>query len=129
MGAFKFRGAYNAIAQFTPEQGAAGVVAFSSGNHAQSIALAARLLGVQTLIVMPQDAPQIKVTATRGYGGELDVLVVPLAGRMKMVVEPTGCLGAAAVIGQQVAVRGKRVGILISGGNVDLARFAALSHG
>jgi len=271
MGAFKFRGAYNAIAQFAPEQKAAGVVAFSSGNHAQAIALAARLLGVKAVIVMPRDAPQIKVTATRGYGGEvllydrytedrealgrglaeqrgltlippydhpqvmagqgtaakelfedvgeLDVLIVPLggggllsgcavvaramsprctligvepeagndgqrsfrsggivhidtprtiadgaqtqhlgqytfpvvrqlvddivtvsdaqlveamkffAGRMKMIVEPTGCLGAAAVFGQKLAVRGRRVGILISGGNVDLARFAALVQG
>jgi threo-3-hydroxy-L-aspartate ammonia-lyase len=271
IGAFKFRGAYNAIAQFTPEQKAAGVVAFSSGNHAQAIALAARLLGVKAVIVMPRDAPQIKVTATRGYGGEvvqydrytedreaigralaeergltlippydhpqvmagqgtaakelfedvgeLDVLVVPLGGggllsgcavvaramspncavigvepeagndgeqsfrsgkivhidtprtiadgaqtqhlgqytfpvllrlvddivtvsdaqlveamrffasRMKIIVEPTGCLGAAAVFGQTVAVQGRRVGILISGGNVDLARFAALVRG
>lgn len=268
MGAFKFRGAYNAIAQFTPEQRARGVVAFSSGNHAQAIALAARLLDVRAVIVMPADAPQIKVTATRGYGGkvvtydrytedreaigrtlaqeqgltlippydhphvmagqgttakelieetgELDMLVVPLGGggllsgcavaahalnprceiigvepeagndgqrslrtgaivhidtphtiadgaqtqhlgqytfpvlrehvkdvatvsdaqlvdtmtffasRMKIVAEPTGCLAAAAVLGGQLDVRGKRVGIVISGGNVDLERFASL---
>jgi threonine dehydratase len=268
MGAFKFRGAYNALLQFTPEQRARGVVAFSSGNHAQAIALAARILGMPAVIVMPHDAPQIKLTATRGYGAEvviydrykedreaigrrlaeergltlippydhphvmagqgtcvkelieevgtLDVVLTPLGGggllsgcataargllpecrvygvepeagndgqrsfrsgeivhidtpntiadgaqtqhlgqhtfpvlrklvddvltvsdaelvetmkffasRMKMFVEPTGCLAAAAVFGKQLDLRGKRVGIVISGGNVDLQRFAAL---
>ncbi|WP_028229329.1 threo-3-hydroxy-L-aspartate ammonia-lyase [Paraburkholderia ferrariae] len=269
MGAFKFRGAYNAIAQFTPEQRAGGVITFSSGNHAQAIALSAKLLGVKAVIVMPNDAPAIKVEATRGYGGEvifydrytedrealgkrlaaergltlippydhphvmagqgtaakelfeeagaLDMLFVPLGGggllsgcataahalapactvigvepeagndgqrslrtgaivhietpktladgaqtqhlgndtfavirervreivtvsdaelveamkffasRMKIVVEPTGCLAAAAVLSQKLDVRGKRVGIVISGGNVDLQRFAELT--
>ncbi|SDB84822.1 threo-3-hydroxy-L-aspartate ammonia-lyase [Paraburkholderia lycopersici] len=268
MGAFKFRGAYNAIAQFTPDQKAAGVITFSSGNHAQAIALSARLLGVKAVIVMPHDAPAVKVEATRGYGGEvifydrytedrealgkrlaaergltlippydhphvmagqgtaakelfeeageLDTLLTPLGGggllsgcataahalapacavtgvepeagndgqrslqtgkivhidtpktladgaqtqhlgnftfevirervgeivtvsdaelvdtmkffasRMKLVVEPTGCLAAAAVLHGKVNVRGKRVGVLISGGNVDLLRFAEL---
>ncbi|MEM5325692.1 threo-3-hydroxy-L-aspartate ammonia-lyase [Paraburkholderia sp. JHI2823] len=268
MGAFKFRGAYNAIAQFTPEQKAGGVITFSSGNHAQAIALSASLLGVKSVIVMPYDAPAVKVEATRGYGGEivfydrytedrealgqrlaaergltlippydhahvmagqgtaakelfeeageLDLLLTPLGGggllsgcataahalapacavvgvepeagndgqrslqtgkivhidtpktladgaqtqhlgnltfevirervseivtvsdaelvdtmqffasRMKIVVEPTGCLAAAAVLHGKVDVRGKRVGVLISGGNVDLLRFAEL---
>ncbi len=269
MGAFKFRGACNAIAQFSPEQRAAGVIAFSSGNHAQAIALSARLHGIKAVIVMPHDAPASKVDATaHGYGGEvirydrytedrealgrrlaeergltlippydhphvmagqgtaakelfedagsLDVLVVPLggggllsgcavaaralnpactivgvepaagndgqrsfrtgaivhidtpktiadgaqtqhlgtntfpvirqlvddvitvedahlveamrffAGRMKLVVEPTGCLGAAAVFQNKIDVRAKRVGVLVSGGNIDLARFAEL---
>lgn len=268
MGAFKFRGAYNAIAQFTPEQKARGVITFSSGNHAQAIALSARLLGVEAVIVMPHDAPAVKVEATRGYGGEvvfydrytedrealgkriaaergltlippydhahvmagqgtaakelfeetgeLDLLLTPLGGggllsgcataahamspactvigvepeagndgqrsfqsgqivhidtpktladgaqtqhlgnltfavirervseivtvsdaelvdtmkffasRMKIVIEPTGCLAAAAVLHGKVDVRGKRVGVLISGGNVDLLRFAEL---
>ncbi|MEM5425550.1 MULTISPECIES: threo-3-hydroxy-L-aspartate ammonia-lyase [Paraburkholderia] len=268
MGAFKFRGAYNAIAQFTPQQKAGGVITFSSGNHAQAIALSARLLGVKAVIVMPHDAPAVKVEATRGYGGEvvfydrytedrealgkrlaaergltlippydhahvmagqgtaakelfeetgeLDMLLTPLGGggllsgcataahalspactvigvepeagndgqrslqlgeivhidtpktladgaqtqhlgnltfavirervseivtvsdaelvdtmkffasRMKLVVEPTGCLAAAAVLHGKVDVRGKRVGVLISGGNVDLLRFAEL---
>ena len=268
MGAFKFRGAYNAIAQFTPAQRAGGVVAFSSGNHAQGIALSARILGVKAVILMPTDAPAIKVAATRGYGAEvvlydrygedrdaigtrladergltlispydhphvmagqgtvakelieevgpLDVLITPLGGggllsgcataakamspgcsvigvepeagndgqqsfrsgrivridtpktiadgaqtqflgqytfpvirqrvddvltvsdaelaaamkffaiRMKMIVEPTGCLGAAAAFGGQLDLRGKRVGIVLSGGNVDMARFAGL---
>ena len=268
MGAFKFRGAYNALAQFTPAQKATGVVAYSSGNHAQAIALAARLLGIDAVILMPRDAPISKVEATRAYGaevilydrytedrealglglstqrrltlippydhphvmagqgtaakelfedtGRIDVLVVPLggggllsgsaiaaralnpdcqiigvepatgndgqrsfrsgeiihidtpltiadgaqtqhlghhtfpviqrqvhdivtvtdaelieamqffAGRMKVVVEPTGCLAAAAVLARKIEVAGKKVGILISGGNVDLRRFAEL---
>ncbi|MBN4664511.1 threo-3-hydroxy-L-aspartate ammonia-lyase [Pandoraea nosoerga] len=271
MGAFKFRGAYNAISQFTTEQRRGGVLAFSSGNHAQAIALSARELGVPALILMPQDAPQMKIDATRGYGaevilfdryredrealaqrlaaergmtlippydhphvmagqgtaakeliedaGELDVLVVCLGGggllsgsavaaralnpdieiygvepqagndgqqslrtgrivhietprtiadgaqtqhlgeytfpvirslvddiltvtddelvrtmqffasRMKIVLEPTGCLAAAAVLQGQLDVRGKRVGIVLSGGNVDMARFARLTLG
>jgi threonine dehydratase len=71
MGAFKFRGAFNRLAQLTPEQRRAGVVAFSSGNHAQGVALAARLLGVPATIVMPSDAPTAKLAATRGYGAEV----------------------------------------------------------
>ncbi len=268
MGAFKFRGAYNAIARFTPEQRAGGVVAFSSGNHAQAIALSANLLGVRSVIVMPEDAPAVKIEATRGYGGEvipydrytqdreeighrlaaergltlippydhpdviagqgtaakelfedtgpLDILVAPLGGggllsgsalaaqalspgcrvigvepeagndgqrsfrrgeivhietpvtiadgaqtqhlglhtfplirnlvdeivtvsdaelveamvffasRMKLVVEPTGCLAAAAVLAGKLDVTGKRVGVMLSGGNIDLPRFAEL---
>ncbi len=267
MGAFKFRGAYNAIAQLDEGPRQAGVVAFSSGNHAQAIALAGRLLGVKTVIVMPDDAPASKIAATRGYGGEvipydrrsqdrealtrdlaaergmtaippfdhphviagqgtaakelieevgrLDYLLVCLGGggllagcalataalnprckligvepaagndgqqslakgeiveiavpetiadgarttrlgeytfpiiqryvsdivtvtdaqlvetmkffaqRMKMVVEPTGCLAAAALLDGAVAVHG-RVGVLVSGGNVDLDAFASL---
>jgi threonine dehydratase len=269
MGAFKFRGAYNALARFDERQRRGGVVAFSSGNHAQAISLAASLLGMPAVIVMPHDAPAAKVAATEGYGGEvvrydryredreaigarlaeergmtlvppydhpdviagqgtaakelfeevgtLDALFVCLGGggllsgsalaaralapqckvygvepeagndgqqsfrsgrivtietprtiadgaqtlhlgehtfpiirrdvadvltasdaelveamrffaeRMKMIVEPTGCLGFAAArrLGR-AALGGKRVGILISGGNVDLARFAEL---
>jgi len=273
MGAFKFRGAYNAIARFTDAQRQAGVLTYSSGNHAQAIALSAKLAGIRAAIIMPNDAPALKVQATRGYGGEvifydrytenreeigqrlaqergmtlippydhpdviagqgtaakelfdeageLDVLLVPLGGggllagcalaaaalspnckvigvepeagndgqqslrsgaivdigvpqtiadgaqtshlgrhnfaviqrlvddivtvsdaqlvatmkffaeRMKMIVEPTGCLAAAAALqgvypagGEPLA--GKKVGILISGGNVDLGRFASL---
>lgn len=71
VGAFKFRGAYNALSRFSPAQRRAGVLAYSSGNHAQAIALAARLLGVPAVIVMPRDAPAIKVAATRGYGAEV----------------------------------------------------------
>jgi threonine dehydratase len=268
MGAFKFRGAFNALARFGPEQKRAGVIAFSSGNHAQAIALAAKLLGIPAVIVMPLDAPAAKMAATRGYGaevitydrytqdrealtrqiaaqrgmtlippydhadviagqgtaakelieeaGELDLLFTPLGGggllsgtalaakalspncriygvepeagddgrqslrrgeivdipvpktiadgaqtqhlgpltfgiirrdvanvltatddqlvqcmrlfaeRMKMIVEPTGCLGFAGARWGGVDVAGKRVGIIISGGNVDMARFAQL---
>ncbi len=268
MGAFKFRGAYNALAQFTPEQRRAGVIAFSSGNHAQAIALSARLLGMPAAIVMPKDAPQMKIDATRGYGAEvllydrytenrealgakiaeergmtlippydhphvmagqgtaalelidevgaLDLLFVCVGGgglisgcataakhrlpdcavigvepeagndvqqslergeivhidvprtiadgaqtqhagrytfpviqalvdkvvtvtdeqlvktmrffgeRMKIVVEPTGCLGAAAALDNVVDVRGKRAGVILSGGNIDLRRYAEL---
>jgi len=268
MGAFKFRGAYNALAQFTPEQRRAGVIAFSSGNHAQAIALSARLLGMPAAIVMPKDAPQMKIDATRGYGAEvllydrytenrealgakiaeergmtlippydhphvmagqgtaalelidevgaLDLLFVCVGGgglisgcataakqrlpdcavigvepeagndvqqslargeivaidvprtiadgaqtqhagrytfpviqalvdavvtvtdeqlvktmrffgeRMKIIVEPTGCLGAAAALDNVVDVRGKRVGVVLSGGNIDLRRYAEL---
>ncbi len=271
IGAFKIRGAYNAVSQFTPEQRARGVVTFSSGNHGQAIARAAQLLGVPALVVMPEDAPAMKVAATQGYGAEvrrydrygedpavivegivaergmtfippfdhphvmagqgtaakelfeevgpLDMVVTPLGGggllsgtavaarhfapgceiigvepeagndgqqslakgeivriatpqtiadaaqsrslgrhtfpvlqqlgarvvtasdaqlvetmkffatRMKLVVEPTGCLGAAAVFNAAVDVRGKRVGVVLSGGNIDLARFAALVGG
>jgi threonine dehydratase len=271
MGAFKFRGAYNAISRFTEEQRRAGVLTYSSGNHAQAIALSASLTGIKSAIIMPHDAPELKVRATRGYGGEvivydrykenreeigqrlavergmtlippydhpdvicgqgtaakelfeeagqLDVLLVPLGGggllsgcalaasglsptcrvigvepeagndgqlslrrgeivdigvpqtiadgaqtshlgrhnfavirrlvddivtvsdaqlvetmkffaeRMKMVVEPTGCLAAAAALHGAYPVAGKKVGVLISGGNVDLARFAQLVTG
>ena len=73
MGAFKFRGAFNALSRFSPEQRRAGVVAFSSGNHAQAIALSARLLEIPATIVMPHDAPAAKVAATRGYGGQVGV--------------------------------------------------------
>jgi threonine dehydratase len=70
-GAFKFRGAYSALSRFTEAQRRAGVVAFSSGNHAQAIALSAQLLGIPATIVMPHDSPPIKLTATRGYGAEI----------------------------------------------------------
>ncbi len=71
MGAFKFRGGYNALAQFTPAQRKAGALAFSSGNHAQAVALSAKLLGMQAVIVMPEDAPAAKIRATREYGAEV----------------------------------------------------------
>jgi threonine dehydratase len=70
-GAFKFRGAYNALANLGDEQKRRGVVAYSSGNHAQAVALAGKLLGIAATIVMPSDAPQVKVDGTRGYGAEV----------------------------------------------------------
>ncbi|CAN5351003.1 threo-3-hydroxy-L-aspartate ammonia-lyase [soil metagenome] len=267
-GAFKFRGAYNAIAALTPEQRKRGVVTFSSGNHAQASALSGQLQGVATTIVMPTDAPVMKVAATAGYGAEivhydrytedreaigrelaerrglslippydhddviagqgtavrelveavgpLDRLVVCLGGggllagsalsaralmpdcritgvepeagndgqqsfakgeivdiapprsiadgaltthlgqrnfaiirrdvdeivtvtdaqlvetmrfmaeRLKMIVEPTGCLAAAAVLQGVMDCKGQRVGVILSGGNVDLTTFSKL---
>lgn len=71
IGAFKFRGAYNAISRLSPEQLATGVAAYSSGNHAQAVALAARLAGTSAVILMPEDAPPTKLAATRGYGAEV----------------------------------------------------------
>jgi threo-3-hydroxy-L-aspartate ammonia-lyase len=71
MGAFKFRGGYNAVNVLSDAQRARGVVAFSSGNHAQAVALAARLHGCRATIVMPHDAPALKLAATRGYGAEV----------------------------------------------------------
>ena len=68
MGAFKFRGAFNALSKFDATQRTHGVVAFSSGNHAQGIALSAQLLGIPATIVMPYDAPAAKVAATKAYG-------------------------------------------------------------
>lgn len=268
MGAFKFRGALNALSQLSPEQKKAGVIAFSSGNHAQGIALAAQILNIPATILMPIDSPEVKVAATQGYGakvirfdrytqdreqlcrelaeqngltiippydhvdiiagqgtaakelfeevGELDALFVCLGGggllsgcalaaralspnckvygvepeagndaqqsfrsgkivhiatpktiadgaqtqhighytfelikqnvddiltvtdaqlvdrmkfyaeRMKIIVEPTGCLSFAAALNMKEQMRGQRVGIIISGGNVDIKRFAEL---
>ena len=71
MGAFKFRGAYNALSQLDASQRRQGVLAFSSGNHAQAVALAGKLLGIKTVIVMPENAPKVKLQATRGYGAEV----------------------------------------------------------
>jgi threonine dehydratase len=284
MGAFKFRGAFNALAKFSPAQRQRGVIAFSSGNHAQATALAARILGMPSVIVMPKDAPAAKLAATRGYqagqagsevvlydrytedreaigqrlaqergmtlvppydhadvmagqgtaalelvqqvaeldGGGLDALLVCVGGgglisgcavaathllpdievwgvepeagndtqrslaegrivhidtpktiadgaqtqhsgtltfpviqqlvrgivtvsdaqlvdamrffaeRMKIVVEPTGCLGAAALMARTAGLpdlRGRRVGVILSGGNVDVRRYAELLEG
>jgi threo-3-hydroxy-L-aspartate ammonia-lyase len=73
MGAFKFRGAFNALSQLDASRKKQGVIAFSSGNHAQAVALAGKLLGIQAVIVMPADAPKVKLDATRGYGAEIVV--------------------------------------------------------
>ena len=271
MGAFKFRGAYNALSQLDVAARKRGVLAYSSGNHAQAVALAGRDLGIPTVIVMPTDAPGVKLAATRGYGaevvqydratqsreavseaiarergmtvippfdhphivagqgtaglellqeaGQLDVLLVPCGGggllsgcaiaakalspgvqvigvepaagddatrsfhsgvlhscynpvtiadgarthsmgavtfplvmhyvddmlavpdeqlaaamfwlweRMKMVIEPTGALSAAALFADPARFAGKRVGVVISGGNVDFAAVAKLLPG
>lgn len=70
-GAFKFRGAYNALSQFPPEARAKGVLTYSSGNHAQAVALAGHLTGTPATIIMPSNAPAVKLAATRGYGAEI----------------------------------------------------------
>jgi threo-3-hydroxy-L-aspartate ammonia-lyase len=84
IGAFKLRGAYNAMSQLTPEQRGAGVVTHSSGNHGQAVAYVARLLGLRAVVVMPDNAPRIKVDRVRDYGGEV------------VFVEPTGAARVAA---------------------------------
>src|SRR5437899_1737008 len=71
MGAFKFRGAYNAMSRLASDERKRGVLSFSSGNHAQAVALAGKLLGIRVTIVMPSDAPAVKIEATRGYGAEV----------------------------------------------------------
>lgn len=71
MGAFKFRGAYNAMSQLSAEQKRKGVLTYSSGNHAQAVALSGKVLSIPTAIIMPNDAPQVKLDATRGYGAEV----------------------------------------------------------
>jgi len=97
MGAFKFRGAYNALSQLSSSEKKQGVLAFSSGNHAQAVALAGKLLGIKTLIVMPENAPPVKLAATKGYGAEVvtyrkdeerETVAARLAKERGMVVVP-----------------------------------------
>lgn len=98
MGAFKFRGAFNALSLLSPEQKKAGVIAFSSGNHAQGIALAAQLLHIPATILMPNDAPAVKVAATQGYGATVirfdrykedrEVLCQQLAAQQGLTIIP-----------------------------------------
>lgn len=97
MGAFKFRGAYNRLSQLTQAQRRRGVVAFSSGNHAQGVALAAQLLGVPATIVMPRDAPASKVAATRGYGAEVVFYERTQANRAEIAAALARERGAALV--------------------------------
>ena len=96
-GAFKFRGAYNTLSQLTPEQRQRGVVAFSSGNHAQGLALAAKVLRIPATVVMPSDAPQIKVEATRGYGAEI-VLYDRLTGDREAIARQLAAERALTVV-------------------------------
>lgn len=96
-GAFKFRGAFNALSQFTDEQREAGVVSFSSGNHAQAIALAGRLLDIPVTVVMPHDAPMSKVTATKSYGGEVVIYDRHTQSREQIAAELAGSSGRTVV--------------------------------
>jgi len=97
VGAFKFRGAYNRLVQLTPEERKRGVVAFSSGNHAQGVALAAKLLGMPALIVMPADAPAMKVANTRGYGAEIRLYDRLKESREAIAAEIAASRGAVVV--------------------------------
>ncbi|MBS0333178.1 MAG: threonine/serine dehydratase, partial [Proteobacteria bacterium] len=97
VGAFKFRGAYNRLVQLDAEQRKAGVVAFSSGNHAQGVALAAKLLGMPAIIVMPADAPALKVANTRGYGAEVRLYDRLTESREGIAAEIAASRGAVVV--------------------------------
>ncbi|MCH7550545.1 MAG: pyridoxal-phosphate dependent enzyme, partial [Proteobacteria bacterium] len=96
-GAFKFRGAYNRISRLGDEQRKAGVIAFSSGNHAQGVAMVAQMLGVPAVIVMPTDAPDIKLANTRAYGAE--VVLTPAAAESN---SPEGYSGVAARLANEI---------------------------
>jgi threonine dehydratase len=97
VGAFKFRGAYNRLVQLTPEERKRGVVAFSSGNHAQGVALAASLLGMPALIVMPSDAPAMKVANTRSYGADIRLYDRLKESREAIAAEIAASRGAVVV--------------------------------
>jgi threonine dehydratase len=97
VGAFKFRGAYNRLVQMTPHERRRGVVAFSSGNHAQGVALAARLLGMPALIVMPSDAPALKLANTRAYGAEVRLYDRLKESREAIAAEIAASRGAVVV--------------------------------
>ena len=97
VGAFKFRGAFNRLVQLSAEERKRGVVAFSSGNHAQGVALAAKLLGMPALIVMPADAPAMKVANTRGYGAEIKLYDRLKESREAIAAEIAESRGAVVV--------------------------------
>lgn len=139
VGAFKFRGAYNRLVQLTPDERRRGVVAFSSGNHAQGVALAARLLDMPAVIVMPSDAPAVKIAATRGYGAQVrqydrltesrEAIAAEIAAERGAVVVPAfddphiiagqGTVGLELV--RQAEARGARIDLAlapVSGGGL-----------
>ena len=97
VGAFKFRGGYNTLSRLSPAERERGVLAFSSGNHAQAVALAGRLLGIATTIVMPRDAPAVKLAATRGYGAAVVEYDADEAGREQVAARLQGESGAVIV--------------------------------
>jgi threonine dehydratase len=129
VGAFKFRGAYNRLVQLTADQRRAGVVAFSSGNHAQGVALAARLLGAPALIVMPSDAPAVKVEATRAYGADIrfyDRLTEDRIAIAKAIADERGAVVVPAFDDPHVIAGQGTVGLELvrqvrdAGGELDL---------
>ena len=97
MGAFKFRGAYNALSLLNVDQRRAGVVAFSSGNHAQAVALAGRLLGIPATIVMPANAPAVKLEATKGYGAQVVTYDPKTQNREQIAAELAGQRGLTVI--------------------------------
>lgn len=166
VGAFKFRGAYNKIATLPAEQRARGIIAFSSGNHAQAVALSAQIFGVPAVICMPTDAPEVKVAATRGYGAEIvrydrmtedrealarrlaeergltlvppynDPAIVAGAGTaarelledvpdLDVIAAPVG--GGGLISGSALAAHGMRPGIAVVGVETEAANHAYLS--
>src|SRR5438445_815793 len=133
-GAFKIRGALNKLLSLTADERRRGVVAFSSGNHAQGVALAAQMTGTTSIICMPSDAPKLKLEATRRYGAEVVFYdrqrddreaggrepVRFLRRRAPGVTGPPGAVAAAAVLSRRLPLpAGARVGVVLSGGNVD----------
>ena len=166
VGAFKFRGAYNKIATLPAEQRARGIIAFSSGNHAQAVALSAQIFGVPAVICMPTDAPEVKVAATRGYGAEIvrydrmtedrealahrlaeergltlvppynDPAIIAGAGTaahemledmpdLDVIAAPVG--GGGLISGSALAAHGMRSGIAVVGVETEAANHAYLS--
>ena len=166
VGAFKFRGAYNKIATLPAEQRARGIIAFSSGNHAQAVALSAQIFGVPAVICMPTDAPEVKVAATRGYGAEIvrydrmtedrealarrlaeergltlvppynDPAIIAGAGTaarelledvpdLDVIAAPVG--GGGLISGSALAAHGMRLGITVVGVETEAANHAYLS--
>ena len=119
-GAFKFRGAYNAISSLTEEARARGVCTASSGNHAQAVAIACELTGARPVIKALVDDV---VTVS---DAEIVEAMRFCFERCKLVVEPSGACALAAALAGRVAVEGTRVGIVLSGGNVDAQTFATL---
>ena len=97
VGAFKFRGAYNALTQLSDEQRKRGVLAYSSGNHAQAVALAGQLLSAPTVIVMPAGAPRVKLEATRGYGAEIVVYDEHITVREELAARIAGERGLTVI--------------------------------
>ncbi|AYV45251.1 pyridoxal-5'-phosphate-dependent protein [Caulobacter flavus] len=126
-GAFKFRGAYNRLSQFTDEERARGVVAFSSGNHAQGVALAADRLGMPALIVMPADAPSVKVEATRGFGAEIrffdrfkedrEAIAAEIAAERGMIVVPSyddpHIIAGQGTVGLEIVAQAEAAGAVL----------------
>ncbi len=126
-GSFKnFRGAYNRISQFTPEEKKRGIVAFSSGNHAQGVASSARIFGIKAVIIMPSDAPQVKVDNTRSYGAEVvffltvtprvgHLIAAPFIEERGMVLVPPyddpSIIAGQGTIGLEIADEAKERGI------------------